>query len=147
MGVNQLPIGSKYLPVKYTFQATDVGDASGTLIAGQAGAVDYLMPYDGSVIGVTFRGSGTVGGTLTTGTLTPLVMVNGAAVTPFTSTAPNIMVSSRGGYFTQDAQTTGYLFAKGSTIGLVYSKTGTIAPTSALDITAEVWVVHQDVQY
>ena len=149
MGVNQLPVGSRYTVSKYTFQATDVGDASGTLVAGQSGAVDYTSPYAGSVIGVSFRGSGTVGGTLTTGTLTPLVMINGASVGPFTSTvtSPDIMVSSRGGYVTQDAQMTGYQFAAGSTIGLVYSKTGTIAPTSALDITAEVWVLQQDVYY
>jgi hypothetical protein len=147
MGVNQLPVGSRYSLNKYTFSATDVVDASGTLIAGQTGAVDYVSPYAGSVVGVTFRGSGTVGGTLTTGTLTPLVMVNGAAVSPFSSTAPDIMVSQRGGSYTQDAQMSGYQFAAGSTIGLVYSKTGTIAPTGALDITAEVWVLQENIYY
>lgn len=147
MGVNQLPVGSRYALNKYTFQATDVVDASGTLIAGQTGAVDYLAPYAGSVVGVTFRGSGTVGGTLTTGTLVPLVMINGAAVSPFPTASVGIMVSQRGGSYTQDAQMSGYQFAAGSTIGLVYSKTGTIAPTGALDITAEVWILHQDVYY
>ncbi len=147
MGVNQLPIGTRYSLNKYTFQATDVADASGTLIAGQTGAVDYLMPYAGSVVGVTFRGSGSVGGTLTTGTLVPLVMVNGAAVAPFPVASVGIMVSQRGGYFTQDAQQSGYQFAAGSTVGLVYSKTGTIAPTSVVDITAEVWILQQDIYY
>jgi hypothetical protein len=145
--VNQLPVGSSYSLQKYFFSATDVGDASGTMIAGQSGAVDITMPYDGSVVGVTFRGSGTVGGTLTTGTLVPLVMINAAALSPFPTANVGIMVSQRGGYFTQDAQQSGYQFAKGSTVGLVYSKTGTIAPTSALDITAEVWVLHQNINY
>ena len=147
MGVNQLPVGSRYNLTKYTFSATDVGDASGTLIAGQTGMVDYVLPYDGSVIGISTRTAGTVGGTLTTGTLTPLILIDGVAITPFASTAPNTMVSQRGGYFTQDAQTTGYMFAKGSTLGAVYSKTGTIAPTSVLDLLYEVWVLHQNVQY
>lgn len=147
MGVNQLPVGSRYNLTKYTFQATDVGNASGTLIAGQTGMVDYVMPYDGSVIGVTSRTSGTVGGTLTTGTLTPLVLIDGVALAPFSSTAPDVMVSQRGGVFTQDAQTIGYLFSKGAALGAVYSKSGTVAPTSTLDLMYEVWVLHQNVQY
>lgn len=147
MGANQIPVGSRYNLVKYTFQATDVGDASGTLIAGQTGAVDYAVPYAGSVIGLSFRGSGSVGGTLTTGTLTPLVMINGVAAPAFSTTSLSIMVSQRGGVFNQDSQMISYLFASGSTIGLVYSKTGTIAPTSVVDITAEVYVLLQDVQY
>lgn len=147
MGVNQLPVGSRYALEKYTFTATDVADASGTLIAGQTGASAYTMPYGGSVVGVTFRGSGTVGGTLTTGTLVPLVMINDAALSPFPTANVAIMVSQRSGYYTQDAQASGYQFAAGSSVGLVYSKTGTIAPTGALDITAEVWILHQDIYY
>lgn len=143
----QTQIGSTYNLQKYTFQATDVGNASGTLIAGQAGAVDYLVPYPGSVVGVTFRGSGTVGGTLTTGTLVPLVMINGTAVAPFPEANVAIMPSQRGGYHTQDAQTPGYRFPAGASIGLVYSKTGTVAPASALDITAEVWILHEEIHY
>ncbi len=145
--VNQDLWGSKYSLQKYFFSATDVGDASGTLVAGQSGAVAITMPYEGSVVGVTFRGSGTVGGTLTTGTLVPLVMINGAALSPFPTANVGIMVSQQSGYYTQDAQQSGYEFAKGSSIGLVYSKIGTIAPTSALDITAEVWVLHQNINY
>ena len=144
---NQLPVGSTYNMVKYQFIATDVGNASGTLVAAQAGAVDYMMPYAGSVVGVTFRGSGSVGGTLTTGTLVPLVMINDVALAPFPELSVAIMPSQRGGYFTQDAQMSGYQFAAGSTIGLVYSKTGTVGPTSVVDITAEVWVLHQNVLY
>lgn len=142
----QTQLGSTYNVQKYTFQATNVADASGTLIAGQTGAVDYLMPYGGSVIGVTFRGSGPVGGTLTTGTLVPLVMINGVAADPFPLANVAIMVSQRGGYYTQDGGKPGYLFPAGSTIGLVYSKSGTIEPTT-LDITAEVVVLHENVRY
>lgn len=145
--VAQTQLGSTYGVVKYTFQATDVGNASGTLIAGQTGAVDYTVPYAGSVIAVTFRGSGTVGGTLTTGTLVPLVMINGVAASPFPEASVAVMPSQRGGYYTQDGKQSGYGFAAGSTIGLVYSKTGTVAPTSALDLTAEVVVLLQEVHY
>lgn len=144
---NQLPVGSKYNVDKYTFTATDVGNASGTLIAGQTGAVDYTVPYAGSIIGVTFRGSGSVGGTLTTGTLVPLVMIDDVALAPFPELSVAIMPSQRGGYHTQDAQLSGYRFNAGASLGLVYSKTGTVAPTSVVDITAEVYVLYQDVQY
>jgi hypothetical protein len=142
----QTSVGSTYEVMKYTFQATNVADASGTLIAGQTGAVDYTMPYDGSVIAVTFRGSGTTGGTLTTGTLVPLVMIDGIAASPFPVANVGIMVSQRGGYYRQDGQTPGYRFAAGSSIGLVYSKSGTIEPTT-LDITAEVVILHENVHY
>jgi hypothetical protein len=142
----QAQIGSTYNLTKYTFTATNVADASGTLIAGQTGAVDYTVPYAGSVVGVTFRGSGTVGGTLTTGTLVPLVMINGVAAPPFPTANVGIMVSQRSGYFTQDAEKADYGFAPGASIGLVYSKTGTIEPTT-LDLTAEVWVLHENVRY
>jgi hypothetical protein len=142
----QSQLGSTYNVQKYTFLATNVADASGTLIAAQTGAVDYTVPYAGSVIGVTFRGSGTVGGTLTTGTLVPLVMINGVAASPFPVSNVAVMVSQRGGYFTQDAGKSGYNFAAGASIGLVYSKTGTIEPTT-LDLTAEVWVLHENVYY
>jgi hypothetical protein len=142
----QSQLGSTYNVQKYTFLATNVADASGTLIAAQTGAVDYTVPYAGSVIGVTFRGSGTVGGTLTTGTLVPLVMINGVAASPFPISNVAVMVSQRGGYFTQDAGKSGYNFAAGASIGLVYSKTGTIEPTS-LDLTADVWVLHENVHY
>lgn len=143
----QTQLGSTYFPAKYVFQATDVGNAAGTLIAGQSGAVDYVMPYDGSVIGLTFRGSGTVGGTLTTGTLTPLVMINGVAAPAFPSTNANIMVSQRGGVITQNGQQSGYRFTAGSSLGLVYGKSGSVAPTGTLDITAEVIVLFENVHY
>lgn len=143
----QSQLGSTFFPSSYRFEATDVTNAAGTLNLGQAGAVDYVMPYDGSVIGVTFRGSGTVGGTLTTGTLTPLVMINGAAAAPFAPTSANIMVSQRGGVVTQDGQKSGYRFTAGQSLGLVYDKTGTVAPSGALDITAEVIVLFENVHY
>lgn len=142
----QTQLGSTYSVQKYTFQATNVADASGTLIAGQTGAVDYTMPYDGSVIAVTFRGSGTVGGTLTTGTLVPLVMINGVAASPFPVASVGIMVSQRSGLYRQDGQTPGYRFSAGASLGLVYSKTGTIEPTT-LDLTAEVVILHENVRY
>lgn len=146
--VNQLPVGSRYGLVKYLFQATDVGDASGTLtIPGSAGEA-YPMPYPGSVVAVTWRGTGSVGGTLTTGTLTPIVMLNGSAVVPTTfPTSLSIMPSTRGSTFRQDAQVPAYRFAQDATLGLVYSKAGTIAPTGLVDITAEVWVLHEEIQY
>jgi hypothetical protein len=146
--VNQLPVGSTYSLQKYLFSAVDVGDASGTLTVPGSGGEAYPMVYPGSIVGVSWRGTGSVGGTLTTGTLTPILMVNGAAITPtpFPSSLA-IMPSTRGSTWRQDGQMAGFMLGQDATLGLVYSKAGTIAPTSLVDITAEVWVLHQNVQY
>lgn len=146
--VNQLPVGSRYSLQKYSFYAVDVGDASGTLLVPGSASEAYPMEYPGSIVGVSWRGSGSVGGTLTTGTLTPILMVNGAAITPtpFPSSLA-IMPSTRGSTWRQDAQMTGFRFAQDATLGLVYGKAGTIAPTSLVDITADVWVLHEEIQY
>lgn len=146
--VNQLPVGSSYNLVRYPFYASDVGDASGTLLVPGSAGEAYPMNYPGSIVGVTWRGSGSVGGTLTTGTLTPILMVNGSAITPtpFPSSLA-IMPSTRGSTWRQDAQMSGFRLAQDATLGLVYSKAGTIAPTSLVDITADVWVLHENVNY
>ena len=145
--VAQTQVASTFSVQKYTFIATDVTNAAGTLtIPGSGGGV-YPMLSDGSVIGMTFRGSGTVGGTLTTGTLTPVVMVNGATIAAFPSTAPDIMVSQAGGVYQQAARKPGYTFQAGATLGLSWTKAGTVAPSGVLDVTAEVWVVHEELRY
>lgn len=144
---NQIPVGSTYSLQKYLFYATDVGDASGTLTIPGSAAEAYPMVYPGSIVGVSWRGTGSVGGTLTTGTLTPILMVNGVALTPNFPTSLAIMPSTRGSTWRQDGQQSGFMLAQDATLGLVYAKAGTIAPTSLVDITAEVWVLHQNVQY
>jgi len=146
--VAQTQLGSTYTLAKYSFFATDVGNAAGTLTIPGSGGEAYPMEYPGSIVGVSWRGSGTVGGTLTTGTLTPILMVNGAAITPTPfPTSLAIMPSTRGSTWRQDAQQSGFRFAQDATLGLVYDKAGTVAPTSTLDITAEVWVLHEDIHY
>lgn len=145
--VAQIGAGSVYSLQKYTFYATDVGDASGTLTIPGSGGEAYPMVYPGSVVGVSWRGTGSVGGTLTTGTLTPILMINGSAVTPAFPSSLAIMPSTRGSTWNQTGQQSGYRMAANDTIGLVYAKAGTIAPTSLVDITAEVWVLHEQVNY
>jgi hypothetical protein len=146
--VAQTQLGSTYSLQKYAFYGLDVGDASGTLLVPGSAGEAYPMPWDGSVVAVTWRGTGSVGGTLTTGTLTPIVMINGSAVVPTTFPASlAIMPGTRGSTWRQDGQTPGYRVLQNQTLGLVYSKAGTIAPTSLVDITAEVWVLHEEVRY
>lgn len=145
--VNQLPVGSRYSLQKYTFFAVDVGDAAGTLTIPGSGSEAYPMEYPGSIVGITWRGSGSVGGTLTTGTLTPLFMVNGAALTPTFPSSLAIMPSTRGSTWRQNGQQSGFNLNQDDTLGLVYDKAGTVGPTSVVDITAEVWVLHEQIQY
>lgn len=145
--VAQTQIGSTYSEQKYTFYALDVADASGTLLVPGSAGEAYPMPYPGSVIAVTWRATGSVGGTLTTGTLTPILMKNGVAITPAFPASLSIMPSTRGSTWRQDGQTSGFRLAQNDTLGLVYSKAGTIAPTGLVDITAEVWVLHEEVRY
>ena len=145
--VNQLPVGSTYSLQKYDFFAVDVGDASGTLTLPGSGGEAYPMEYPGSIVGVSWRGTGSVGGTLTTGTLTPILMVDGVAVTPAFPASLAIMPSTRGSTWRQNGQQTGFHMAQDATLGLVYAKTGTIAPTGLVDITAEVWVLHEQINY
>jgi hypothetical protein len=145
--VNQLAVGSKYSLQKYLFFAVDVGNAAGTLTIPGSGGEAYPMEYPGSIVGVSWRGSGSVGGTLTTGTLTPILMKNGTAITPNFPTSLAIMPSTRGSTWRQDGQTSGFFLAQDDTLGLVYDKAGTVAPTSLVDITAEVWVLHEQIQY
>lgn len=144
--VAQTQVGSTFTVQKYLFQATDVTNAAGTMTIPGSGGNDYPLPFGGSVLGVTFRGSGTVGGTLTTGTLTPVVMINGATIASF-SNPPTIMTSTRGGSFMQEGRAPGFTFPKDATLGLSYTKAGTVEPAGALDVTAEVWVLHEEVRY
>lgn len=146
--VAQTQIGSTYSLQKYTFYALDVGDASGTLLVPGSAGEAYPMVDPGSVVRISWRGTGSVGGTLTTGTLTPIVMINGTAVVPTTfPSSLAIMPSTRGSTFRQDGGAAGYHVNQDDTLGLVYNKTGTIAPTSLVDITAEVWILHENVRY
>ncbi len=144
--VAQTQIGSTFTVQKYLFQATDVTDAAGTMVIPGSGGAVYPMPFDGSILGVTFRGSGSVGGTLTTGTLTPVAMVNGATIVSF-SNPPTIMPSTPGGSFMQDGRSPGFTFVRGATLGLSYTTAGTVAPTGVVAGTAEVWVLHEEVRY
>lgn len=145
--VAQSQLASTFVPCLYNFTATDVTNAAGTMVALQSGATEFVMPFDGSVVGVTMRGSGTVGGTLTTGTLTPIVMINGATVPSFGAPSADIMVSQRGGVVNQDARKPGYRFTAGQTLGLSYEKSGTVAPSGALDVNAQVVVLFENVHY
>lgn len=122
-GVVQDNVASNKQVIYLPFFATDIGDADGTLY-GQATTPEYVMPFRGSVVGF----SGTLNGTLTTGTLQINPMINGSPAGAFTPAAALMHVNQTGVYYTHGGRKSGYEFQAGARIGATYQKTGTIAP-------------------
>lgn len=123
MAVAQTSIGSTKQVVALPFGATDIANANGTLKSVQTDTTGYTMPFGGSVIGV----SGSLTGTLTTGTMQFQAVVNGSLMPAF----DNTLYGSNGGVRqTIEGRRTNMTFQAGDTLELMWQKTGTIAPTT-----------------
>jgi len=129
---------------QFPYFGTNIADASGTLSSQwmgtltEANPTEWIAPYNGSVIGAT----GLLNGSLSTGSLALFPTVNGVAQTAVTgatlsSTAQSIAA-------TQPAQ--GVKFAAGDKLGLGYTKSGTVSPTT-LDGTFLLVVLYEGVDY
>lgn len=114
--------GSIKVPVALPFRFEQVADANGTLKTAQGTVTEYAMPVGGSVIGY----SANLDGTLTTGTLTFNATKNGALMTNSFSNNP---LSAQHAYETDVAQP-GLSFNAGDTVGLMFTKAATVAPTT-----------------
>lgn len=123
--VAQTSLGSRKQVVYLPFYATDIGDAPGTLV-GQATTPEYILPNRGSIVGVT----GTLNGTLTTGTLTLQPTINGSLCPAFTNSGALLHLNQNGASYMQGGRKANYTFAAGSRIGLIYGKSATVAPTT-----------------
>lgn len=121
----QTPIGSTKIPIALPFGTTSIGNVSGTLYSVMSSILGYTMPADGSVIGI----SQLLSGTLTTGTMTFYPTKNGS---PMTNSFSNgtINISTLGYYERDQAHQGGFSFNAGDYVGLGFTKTGTIAPTT-----------------
>lgn len=121
----QVNTGSTFVPSFLSFGTITVGNADGTLLANMTSSLkDYRMPTGGWVIGV----SANLDGTLTTGTLQFTPTLNGS---PMTGTFSNtVTINSLGTSQTTVAQNPSYRFNANDAVGLMYNKTGTIAPTT-----------------
>lgn len=122
---SQTAIGSTKIPVALAFGTVSIGNADGTLYACVVNPFEYRMPARGSVIGF----SANLSGTLTTGTLTFAPTINGTrASSQFTNGTINI--GTLGNHERTQAQQGNYSFNEGDTVGLMFNKTGTVAPTT-----------------
>ncbi len=123
----QIIAGSTKVPLALNFGTLSVADAPGTLQVPTTPSVkEYRMPTGGAVIGL----SSNLSGTLTTGTLTFYLTKNGTPITGGTFAAGTVNISTLGFYETDIAYQGPNTFAAGDTIGVGYSKAGTIAPTT-----------------
>lgn len=110
-----------YLP----FYATDIGDTNGTLF-GQASTPTYIAPSKGSVLGF----SGTLNGTLSTGSLQFSAMINGSISPAFDDATALMHVNQTGVKYLQSGRKANFTFAAGAGLGMTWQKSGTIAPTT-----------------
>jgi len=138
---SQTAIGSTKVPNALHFGTLAIGNAPGTLNTIVSSLQEYRMPVSGSVIGYSVN----LNGTLTTGTLTFQPTKNGAVMSnSFTNGTINI--GTLGNHETVIAQQGGFSFNAGDTVGLMFGKTGTVAPTTR-DAVALLWVLLDQYNY
>lgn len=138
----QILAGSTFVPLTLPFGVTNISDASGTLNTDQGGSnQQYRMPADGSVIGYSVQ----LNGTLDTGTLSFVPTKNASPMTgSFSGSA--LTINTLGTDQRVAAQQGAFNFKKGDYVGLAYSKSGTISPTT-LDAAALLIVLLEGYDY
>lgn len=138
---SQTAIGSTKNMQSLVFGTISVGNANGTLYSNIASIVEYRMASSGSVIGMAANMSGT----LTTGTLQFYPTKNGSLMSnSFTNGTINI--GTLGNFERQQSQQGGFSFNAGDTVGLMFQKTGTVAPTTR-DMNALLIVLLENYDY
>lgn len=140
MAAAQTQLGSKLNVQQLTFVGSDLADASATLTSVNADVNEYVMPYRGSIIGVSMS----LNGTLTTGTLTPFATVDGTETDLFENAGTHQFEQYP--YQQQESRKTGYTFLAGQRIGFGVQATGTIAPETR-DVVLQAVVLLEDVEY
>ncbi len=120
------------------FQAANVPDAAGSMITLNADNTEYPpMTHAGSIIGLSVRHNADLSGGVITWTPT----VNGTPVTGIS-------------VVTDDTHQQAYIsirseavrFAAGDRLGIAWTKTGTVAPTTT-DVVAQLIVLSQDMEF
>ena len=122
---SQTPIGSTKIPIALPFGTTAIGNVNGTFYTNPVSLTEYRMPQRGSVIGMSVN----LSGTLATGTMTFYPTLNGA---PFTNSfaAGTVNIGTLGNYERDQARQPGFTFNASDTVGIGWTKTGTITPTT-----------------
>lgn len=121
----QTPLGSSKIPIALPFGTTAIGNVDGTFYTTVISLLEYRMPKRGSVIGMSVN----LTGTLATGTMTFYPTKNGA---PMTNSFSNgtVNIGTFGNFERDQAEQGGFSFKESDTIGIGWTKTGTIAPTT-----------------
>ena len=121
----QVGTGSTYVPIALSYGTVSIANADGTLLANMtSGLQTNRMMTGGWVIGI----GANLDGTLTTGTLQFTPTLNDAVMTG--SFSNTVTINSLGTSQTVVAQQPGYRFNANDKVGVMYNKTGTIAPTT-----------------
>jgi len=113
------------------FTATNIPDAAGTAVAIEAASTEYIMPWEGAVVGM-----GVVSNTdLTGGTLTFNPTINGTADTSLGATLSDTVQQ-----LAARVEADKVPFTVNQRLGVKWTKTGTVAPLTC-DVTIVLYVL------
>lgn len=140
---SQTAIGTTKNMVTLNYGTVSLADANGTMRVGNfANIFERRMPSPGSVVGISSQ----LSGTLTTGTLTFYLTKNGTPTTGGTFAYGTVNISTLGFYEKDLLYKPELSFAAGDTIGVGWSKAGTVAPTTR-DVEVTLFVLLDQYDY
>lgn len=135
MAIMQENGGVKAQHEAWPFGVTNLADANGAAYAPAAGDA-YVALHDGSIIGLSVRHNAD----LTGGVITWKPTINGTAANGLDVVTND---TNQSAYDTCEAHVIN--FSAGDYIGLAYTKTGTVAPTTT-DVAALLRIVYHSVE-
>lgn len=118
------------------FGATNVPDAAGNAFASEPTSLEYVMPWAGSIVGISVAHNAA----LSTGTITWQPTINGAANTNLTAVTDSANQRKTGVINENKVP-----FTAGQRIGVSWTKTGTVAPLTT-DVAVGLWVQLDEVR-
>ena len=119
--VMQEHIAPSKIVVPLVFQTTDVPDAAGTAKTVQVGSDDYVMPWAGSIVGISVRHNAD----LTGGAITWRPTIDGTANTTMTVLTDDTHQQAYKTHAGRDIP-----FAAGARLGVDWTESGTVAPAT-----------------
>lgn len=134
--VAQTQLASSKTIVPLVFQAPNVPDADGSAVTLNADSNDYVMPWPGSIVGISVRHNAD----LTGGVITWTPTVGGTA-----KTALSVVTDDTHQQAYKSIEGRRIPFAAGARIGVAWTETGTVAPTTT-DAVITLWVLLEDVR-
>lgn len=122
--------------VALVFGATNVPDAAGNAFASEPTSLEYVMPWDGSVVAISVAHNAALVG----GTITWQPTINGTGNTVMTAVTDSSNQRAR------NKTNVGKVpFKAGDRIGISWTKTGTVSPTTS-DVAALLFVEYDEVR-